>query len=177
MTEADGGALWDFTLRLYGRPGVPEACLEVQDGLGADVTLLIFAAWVGAARRARLGADQGQAAAAAVADWHAQIVRPLRAVRRRMKTGPAPAPDADTESLRDALKRVEIGAERIELSVLEGFAPPRGDRPVAGAIRDNLVLMLPPSPGPDLPAAIRAALEVLVQAAAGLADPQNGANA
>ncbi|MBN8293297.1 TIGR02444 family protein [Rhodobacter sp. NTK016B] len=160
--------LWDFTLELYGTPGIPDACLTIQDRHQADVTLLIFAAWVGAVRRTRLTPEQAQSAAAAVADWHAEIVRPLRAVRRRMKTGPRPAPDAGTEALRDKLKAVEIGAEKIELLLLESLAPPPDDLSGAPVIRDNLVHVLAPKTGPDMPDETAAALEVLVQAAAGL---------
>jgi len=160
--------LWDFTLRLYRSPGVPEACLAVQDRHQADVTLLIYGVWVGAEGRAALTPDQTQAAADAVAAWHNEIVRPLRAVRRRMKTGPAPAPGAQTEALRESLKAVEIGAEKIELLVLEGCAPPPGDLPADQAIRHNLTMILARTAGPDLPAETAVALEDLVQAAATL---------
>ncbi len=161
-------SLWEFTLELYGAPGIPDACLTIQDRHQADVTLLIFAAWVGAVRRTRLTPEQAQSAAAAVAEWHSEIVRPLRAVRRRMKTGPRPAPDTETEALRDKLKAVEIGAEKIELLLLESLAPPPGDQPGTQAIRDNLVLVLAPRTGPDLPDETAAALDRLVQAAAEL---------
>lgn len=58
---------------------------------------------------------------AEIGAWHAEIVRPLRRVRQRMKGGPAPAPSVATEALRTRLKAVEIEAERIELAVLERF--------------------------------------------------------
>jgi hypothetical protein len=45
-------------------------------------------------------------------------VRPLRAVRQRLKTGPAPAPDARTGALRAAIQKLEIEAELIELAEL-----------------------------------------------------------
>jgi uncharacterized protein (TIGR02444 family) len=38
---------WDFSVRTYGRPGVAEACLALQNRDGADVNMLMFAAWYG----------------------------------------------------------------------------------------------------------------------------------
>ncbi len=166
MGQAAG--LWDFTLRFYGAPGVAEACLALQDRHEADVTLLIFAAWVGADQRALLDTGKAEAAAEAVADWHAEIVRPLRAVRRRMKVGPGPAPSPQTEALRDKLKAVEVGAEKIELQVLERFSQPPGELPVDQAVRANLRTMLARTAGANLPDGTAAALEVLVAAAAEL---------
>ena len=46
--------LWSYTLHLYGKPGVPSACLALQDVHGIDVPLLIFATWL-----ARRGAAAG----------------------------------------------------------------------------------------------------------------------
>ena len=37
--------LWDFAQRLYGRPGVEHACLQLQEA-GADVCLLLCGAWL-----------------------------------------------------------------------------------------------------------------------------------
>ena len=48
---------WDFSLAVYGRPGVAPACLALQQRHGADVNLLLFCAWFGAAHRGRLTAD------------------------------------------------------------------------------------------------------------------------
>ena len=47
MTQREG--LWDFSLRVYRAPGVSDWCLALQDGHGADVNILLWAAWLGAA--------------------------------------------------------------------------------------------------------------------------------
>jgi len=49
-------------------------------------------------------------------------VRPLRSVRRRLKSGPPPAPNAISEALRARVESVELEAERIELAILEELA-------------------------------------------------------
>lgn len=74
---------WDFSLSLYGRPGVEWTCLELQRRHGLDVNLLLFACWL-----ADQGIELDQAALAraekAVSAWHIEVVRPLRALRRRL---------------------------------------------------------------------------------------------
>jgi uncharacterized protein (TIGR02444 family) len=108
-------------IALYGSGTVAPACLLLQDEAGLDVNVLLFAAWMGARRRVALGESGVRRAAAYVADWHREVVLPLRVVRRKLKTGPAPAPTARTNSLRTELKAAELSAELIELDRLHGL--------------------------------------------------------
>ncbi len=108
-------------MALYRRDGVPDACLHLQNRHDLDVNLVLFAAFVGADRRQRLTATNLEAARARVDTWHREVVRPLRAVRQRLKNGPPPAPTETTEHLRRRLKHVEIEAELIELDELGSF--------------------------------------------------------
>jgi uncharacterized protein (TIGR02444 family) len=39
---------WEWALDAYARPGVAEACLELQDVHGQNVPLLLWAAWAAA---------------------------------------------------------------------------------------------------------------------------------
>jgi hypothetical protein len=48
------------------------------------------------------------------------VVVPLRVLRQRLKTGPAPAPIPATDELRRKVQAVEIEAELIELLELAG---------------------------------------------------------
>ena len=88
-----------------------------------DVNLVLFAAFVGAERRQVLTAANLEAARTRVDTWHREIVRPLRAVRKRLKTGPAPAPNDTTAQLRRRVQQVEIEAELIELDELGALVP------------------------------------------------------
>ena len=112
---------WDDSLELYGRPGVEEACLELQRRHGLDVNLLLLCCWLGARG---IGLDRTTLARVgrAVQDWQVEVVRPLRAVRRRLKaklTDPEPGsvhegwPDL-VRALRERLISLEIDAERLE---------------------------------------------------------------
>lgn len=112
-----------FALDLYRRSGVADACLDLQNRHGLDVNLVLFAAFVGAVwRRGLTVADLGQAHRRVDA-WHQEIVRPLRAVRQRLKTGPDPAPSEATAGLRRKIAQLEIEAELIELDQLAALVP------------------------------------------------------
>jgi uncharacterized protein (TIGR02444 family) len=113
--------LWAFALAVYGRDGVADECLELQERLNLDVNLLLFAACVGAVEGVRLELQDIAAASAAVADWHSEIVRALRCVRRALKP---PSADADnplrgaSTALRAQVKAAELEAEKIEQAIL-----------------------------------------------------------
>lgn len=113
--------LWDFAVDLYGQEGVAPACLEVQERFGTDVPLLLWAGWLAARQQAPDAAAIARADEA-VAAWRNEVIHPLRAIRQRMKHGPAPAPSDRTEQVRDRVKAAELEAERLELELLEGFA-------------------------------------------------------
>lgn len=102
--------LWTFATGKYAHCG--EACLALQDGYGVDVTLLLFAAWIGETRGVALTAETVAEADGWIAEWRREVVQPLRAVRRRLKT-------AEAEALRQTVKSAELGAERTALSILE----------------------------------------------------------
>jgi uncharacterized protein (TIGR02444 family) len=110
--------LWSFSLTLYARPGVEQACLQLQSA-GVSVCLLLCAAWLGqrgiACDEQRLQQLRGVAQA-----WDADVVQPLRALRAQWKY--AAAGDAELHSLREKVKSLELEAERILILRLERSA-------------------------------------------------------
>lgn len=128
-----GGALdldgphWTFALRLYGRPGVAEACLLLQDRLGVDVNVLLLSAYAAAERGIALDARDLHDMDGLVAPWRSDVVAALRQLRRRLKSGPAPAPREATESLRTQIKSAELHAEQIEQAALAGWLDRHAD--------------------------------------------------
>jgi carboxymethylenebutenolidase len=111
-----------FALALYQRPGVADACLDLQNRHELDVNVVLFAAFVGSTGQTLTTADL-DLAHRQVDAWHQQVVRPLRAVRQRLKTGPVPAPSQATGNLRRRLAQLEIEAEMIELDQLATLVP------------------------------------------------------
>lgn len=112
---------------------MPEACLYLQTRHDLDVPVVLFAAFVGAVRRQVLADSAINAARGRVDAWHREVVRPLRAVRQRLKTGPAPAPDDITGRLRREVQRIEIEAELIELDELDALIPELEPMPASGS--------------------------------------------
>ena len=89
-----GGAtvpLRQFALAVHDIEGVPAACVLLQDRFDLDVNVLLLGAYIGVQGKT-LAAEDVDAARAVVDAWHDEVVRPLRAVRRRLKSGPPPAP-------------------------------------------------------------------------------------
>lgn len=115
------GRHWDFALRIYASPGVAKLCLDLQEHYGVDVNVLLIALFAWAERQVVVNADDVAAADAAVRAWRDDVVHPLRAIRRRLKSGPPPAPDHTTEDLRTTIKSAELRAEQIEQAVLAGW--------------------------------------------------------
>ncbi|MBK1836312.1 TIGR02444 family protein [Azospirillum sp. YIM B02556] len=127
---------WDFSLAVYGRPGVPACCLALQDRRGVDVNLLLFAAWAGLECAVRLSAEELARIDGAVAGWREEVVRPLRVLRRRAK--------AEDDAFYRRMKAAELEAERVQqdrLFAAGGVGPrPGGGLPLAAA---NMALLLP----------------------------------
>ena len=128
-----------FALALYGSEAVADACLHLQNRHDLDVNLVLLAAFVGAQRRQRFTTSSLEAARARVDAWHREVVRPLRAVRPRLKTGPAPAPNEITAHLRRRLQQVETDAEVIELDQLGALIPVLEPMPASGSATECAV--------------------------------------
>ncbi len=127
---------WDFSLELYRRPGVAEACLALQERHGLDVNLLLFCCWAGRHGRALSAADIAGLVAVA-GDWQGQVVRPLREVRCWLRDRRA-AFDELAEALRAEIKARELDAEHIEHLLLDRALPISPAAPSAAAAAGNL---------------------------------------
>ena len=114
---------WDFSVRTYRTKGVPDACLSLQNDYGADVNMLLFCAWTGAA----IGPFDGELynrASEYSTRWAENVVIPLREARTWMKhTGcsVAPMPEDACMQLREEIKVVEFAAEKMQQEVLESL--------------------------------------------------------
>lgn len=101
----------------YSRSSVAERCLRLQDNAGADVNMLLTAAWL---------AEQGRCwqhhrvrdLIESCAGWREHCVLPLRAVRRHLKDRIEP-PTLYTQA-----KALELEAELHQLLFLETALQP-----------------------------------------------------
>jgi uncharacterized protein (TIGR02444 family) len=113
---------WDFSLDVYGRNGVAPACLELQDRHGIDVNVLLYCLWLGE-QGVESGETRFDAALAAVREWHIEVVRSLRAIRRRLKTPIGGISPAFAQPLRARVQKTEIEAEHNEQLTLAALGP------------------------------------------------------
>jgi uncharacterized protein (TIGR02444 family) len=124
MAQWPDCALWDFSLAVYGREGVAPACLALQERHGVDVNLLLYCCWRAASGRGAPDRAELERIVAAIAPWHGEVVRGLRAVRQRLKSQSGPGPAGLAAALRKRIGAVELEAEHIEQIVLAEGAPP-----------------------------------------------------
>jgi uncharacterized protein (TIGR02444 family) len=123
--------LWPAALDLYGRPGVAEACLDLQDRHGIDVDMVLVALWL-AGEGAALDRARVKALEQAVERFRHEVVVRLRDARRALKrqlaeaSGPAGRHPELARALRERLQSLEIDLERLELLTLEALT---GDLP------------------------------------------------
>ncbi|MBE9555123.1 MAG: TIGR02444 family protein [Proteobacteria bacterium] len=132
MNELPAHPFWGWSLEIYGRPGVEETLLDLQDRLGLDVNLLLFACWTGATGRGRLAGGEWTRLIDGTADWRANVVEPLRAIRRHLKDlGDKPGATA----LYETIKALELEAEHAAQLAIACMATDIGESDVAAAIQ------------------------------------------
>lgn len=141
MLNKDGTFVefWPFSLETYGRPGVEEACLALQDDHGLDVNCLLFCCWAGAAGIDRLSKSEVHAVRAVSVDWNETVVQPLRQARRALKDRQGPASDGPVAALRQAVMDVELEAEWHEQRLLQDLLTKKArSGPSREVAEDNL---------------------------------------
>ncbi|MDP1631430.1 MAG: TIGR02444 family protein [Caulobacter sp.] len=121
-------ALWDWTLAAYGRPGVPEATLALQDEHGLNTSLLLWAVWANPDREALANGVQTTVL------WDETVLWPLRNVRRALRAPRPPFTDSAREGLREDVKDAELRAEMVLMETLEGLAGPAAEVDPVGAL-------------------------------------------
>lgn len=132
--------LWQGMLDLYSAPGIPEACVSLQDACEADVLLLLTAALLTRSEQ-QLTPDLADSLVAATAEWRHEVVLPLRALRRRWRGRLAAA------ALRERVKALELEAERSQVGLLQSALEAASALPGAAAgpalLRSNCQAVLP----------------------------------
>ena len=118
-------AFWNFSLRLYGRPGVAPACLALQARRDIDVNLLFCCLWLGLAGK-RLGKRDVSRMMARVRALNEGVVKPLREARtvlKRLLSDEDEALRPVIGALRAAVKKSELDAEHLEQVMLDRLWP------------------------------------------------------
>jgi uncharacterized protein (TIGR02444 family) len=145
-------SLWDWTLKAYGEPGVPEATLRLQDEYGQNTSFLLWAVWAEGPDAAALA----EAAKVAKA-WDAAVLKPVRDIRRGLKAPFPPVDDGAREGLREDVKAAELRAERVLMETLESLSGNAGGgRPALEALKAASAAWGRPAPDDALAALAQA---------------------
>ena len=126
---------WRFSLTVYGRPGVADACIALQETLGVDVNLLLFCAWAGVSHRARLSEWDVRKLMDVSSGWQRSVVQPIRGARHYLKS-PAEIGAAEVQALRKQAAALELQAEQVEQALLYASASPEWPRDELAHPRD-----------------------------------------
>jgi uncharacterized protein (TIGR02444 family) len=121
---------WDFSVRVYDRDGVADACLALQSRHRLDVNLVLYCCWIGRCRGA-FRADEFKTAMEFAESWSVNLVRPLREARTWMKTAGCEnehVPSADCMAVRADVKAAELAAERLQQIGLESLSEPAAEK-------------------------------------------------
>ena len=139
-----GSPFWNFSIAIYGANAVQDECLDLQDQFDLDVNLVLLCAFLGAGHGVVLTSGDIASARQEVDQWNEDIVKPLRAARRHLKTielRDAHAVKAAAQ-LRAQVKTAELESERIEQMMLEQWANARLAAWPRGKLSDAVVANL-----------------------------------
>jgi len=118
VTESHTVPLWDYTIAVYRKSGVAAACLELQHSAHIDVPLFFCAGYA-----SLTGRRFDKTALAWLCDictpWQKDIVQPLRLIRTQLKQGHEMISRTTTEAFRTEIKSMELGAERIQIDLMQ----------------------------------------------------------
>ena len=128
-------------MRVYGQPGVAQACLGLQDDLDLDVNIVLLALYAGASGLA-LHRTDFLTLDAHVAQWRRDSVWPLRAIRRNIKRqgSSSDLATADlTNATYQAVKSAELAAEHAQQRMMEQWLSAQAGSAEGGrCLRQNL---------------------------------------
>lgn len=122
-------AFWDFSLRTYRSDGVADACIALQDEHGVDVNVVLYCCWAGS-RAPALDEAAFDPILRFSREWSGHVVGPLREARRWMKRSGCEDTPVDTGAclaLREQIKAIELGAEKLQQLALAESPLPDGD--------------------------------------------------
>jgi uncharacterized protein (TIGR02444 family) len=132
---AEHQSCWDFVVELYAKPGVSQACLELQDRLGVDVSFLLTILFYAKHHGIDFSVEQIASLDRSISAWRDEVIVPLRRLRRRVKG--ADLLNFPTEEFYRRIKADELQAEQIEINaVARQLEQISGKQPMPALRRD-----------------------------------------
>ncbi len=117
--KIDRDAAWKTIVGYYSRPGVAEDLLRQQQESDLDIVLFLFLRYLSEELHLTIPPALRSDAEHCVAAWRNVVIKPTRALRRRLKDMPGlEAIDDSRHEFRESLKQIELQAERVEFNSL-----------------------------------------------------------
>ena len=105
---------WDFSLEYYDREGVAERLIFLQEHLKVNVNMMLFCCWAGHVGAPLLTESEISEIESAVKLWQNDIVKPLRALRSKLKNYHDFEQKSLIRNVYAEIKNAELEAERAE---------------------------------------------------------------
>ena len=109
---------WEFSLDFYGRKGVSERLISLQEDLQVDVNLMLYCYWSAYIGAPILGESKISRALNLVSEWQKDVVIPLRGLRLKLKNNHIYKKWIRSHEVRNKVKMAELEAERVEQLML-----------------------------------------------------------
>lgn len=106
---------WHYSLKLYSKIAVKDACLQLQNYYGVDVNLILFSCWYAVTGQGQISSHQWSLLLSKVATWQRDIVEGLRNIRALLSNFPELSWASE---LRKEILMLELVGEHIEQLML-----------------------------------------------------------
>jgi uncharacterized protein (TIGR02444 family) len=113
---AESQPCWNFAVEIYAKPDVSQACLQLQDRLGVDVSFLLTLLFYARHRGVDFSAEAIASLDRDISVWRDEVIVPLRRLRRRVKG--SDLLNSSTEQFYQRIKADELAAEQLEIAAL-----------------------------------------------------------
>ncbi|MFT4823939.1 MAG: hypothetical protein ACI9DH_001052 [Halioglobus sp.] len=128
---------WKYSLSTYEIEGLAQAALSVQDEMGLDINLILYASWL-ASCGLMLTTIHLEGLDSHIGRWQHEVVIPLRAIRRQLKSF------SDVDLLRDRVKDIELESEKHQQQVMWEYFNTSEPLMSAGETgQKNLAMLIP----------------------------------
>jgi uncharacterized protein (TIGR02444 family) len=135
MNEPAQNQCWDFVVELYAKPGISQACLELQDRLGVDVSFLLTLLFYAKHHNLDLPVEEIESLDRSISAWRDEVVIPLRRLRRHVKA--SNLLHSSTEAFYRRIKADELLAEQLEIgTIAQQLEQMRAKRSISQLERD-----------------------------------------
>lgn len=161
-------SFWTWSTSAYEQQGVAECLLRLQDKLNLNVNVVLWCVWC--AMRCNDLPEAGiRRALTSIEAIDAQVTRPLRGIRRKLRDLEAESDVLAVQALRQLVKSAELQSEAIQQATLEKLAPPSdsvvSDRDaLIGRARRNLAIYARIAGAANLPGFSVSLLEAAIKA-------------